>query len=235
MGTFVKHTNCTSCGSSDAKALYSDGGWFCFSCKASSRGSVLSRLRDKKQSKNEQHPLPDDLTTHFPPHYLSWFSKYELSPEMLIKHHVRYSPSWDRVFYTWPPTGIWQSRKNPEKKLFTSGSHDNVLLLYRSSLTTSRCVLTEDPLSSIKIASLSPVDGATIDAMPLLGVYLHPLKLKALTRLYEQVDVFLDHDKGKEAMKISTQLRNFGLLSKIYVHPKDPKEIPYDELSKLLH
>ena len=34
--TFIKHTSCESCGSSDANAVYSDGSTYCFSCKKSS-------------------------------------------------------------------------------------------------------------------------------------------------------------------------------------------------------
>jgi len=35
--TFIKHTSCNSCSSSDANAVYSDGSTYCFSCKASSQ------------------------------------------------------------------------------------------------------------------------------------------------------------------------------------------------------
>ena len=33
--TFIKHTSCESCGSSDANAVYSDGSTYCFSCRKS--------------------------------------------------------------------------------------------------------------------------------------------------------------------------------------------------------
>ena len=33
--TFIKHTSCEPCGSSDANAVYSDGSTYCFSCKKS--------------------------------------------------------------------------------------------------------------------------------------------------------------------------------------------------------
>ena len=35
--TFIKHTHCESCGSSDANAVYSDGSTFCFSCRKSTQ------------------------------------------------------------------------------------------------------------------------------------------------------------------------------------------------------
>ena len=30
---FVRHESCDNCGSSDANSLYSDGSYFCFSCR----------------------------------------------------------------------------------------------------------------------------------------------------------------------------------------------------------
>ncbi len=35
--TFIKHTGCESCGSSDANAVYSDGSTYCFSCRKSTQ------------------------------------------------------------------------------------------------------------------------------------------------------------------------------------------------------
>lgn len=38
MGTFVTHTSCEACGSSDANGIYEDGTTYCHSCKAYGRG-----------------------------------------------------------------------------------------------------------------------------------------------------------------------------------------------------
>ena len=35
--TFIKHSECNKCSSSDANAVYSDGSTYCFSCKASTQ------------------------------------------------------------------------------------------------------------------------------------------------------------------------------------------------------
>lgn len=41
MGTFIRHTACVKCGSSDANAIYEDGSTYCFSCgKADGKSSV---------------------------------------------------------------------------------------------------------------------------------------------------------------------------------------------------
>lgn len=233
MANFLKHTNCSSCGSSDAKAVYSDGGWFCFSCRASGQGSVLSKLKPVILDK-EKHTLPEDLTNHFPLKYIEWFNKYEITIYDLIKYKVFYSPSWDRIYYTWDNTDVWQARQIDPKKLFTSGNHENVLLLYYCGTATERVVLTEDPVSAFKIASLSSLKGPSCDTMPLLGAHLPSMKLVGLKRLYSRVDVFLDHDKGKAAMNMSRRLRLLGLSSSVFIHQLDPKEITYSQLAKIL-
>lgn len=40
--TFLYHTTCDNCGSSDARAVYSSGSSYCFSCNDSSRGETVS-------------------------------------------------------------------------------------------------------------------------------------------------------------------------------------------------
>lgn len=39
MADFIRHTECSKCGSSDARAEYSDGSTYCFSCSAYSKGN----------------------------------------------------------------------------------------------------------------------------------------------------------------------------------------------------
>lgn len=182
-----------------------------------------------KQSK----ALPDNLSTHFQGKAITWLTKYGFSVEDLIKHGVRYANNW--VYFTWPNLSLWQGRDMDVKRYFTSGNHTDQLPLYYAGISSSRCVLTEDCLSAIKIATAGRFSGLWSDAMPLLGTHLPSQKMRALRRLYERVDVFLDHDKGKEAMKLSGQLRLLGLESRVFIHKLDPKEISYDELAICLN
>jgi len=234
MARFVKHTSCDKCGSSDAKAIYDDGSSFCFSCKSATNGSVIARIKGNQPLEQNNRGLPSDCCSHFTGSSLEWLTRYGFSIEDLLKHGVRYSPKYNQVVYTWPNTDVWQARSISPKKLFTSGNHDNVLLLYYSKPGVTRCVLTEDPLSGIKIASAGPFSGLWSDAMPLLGTHLPSAKLRGLKRLYSRVDVFLDHDKFKDASRLSSRLKLLGLESHAYLHELDPKEIPYEELAKIL-
>lgn len=43
MAFFIRHENCEHCGSSDAKAVYSDDSWHCFSCK---KGSLSQEYKE---------------------------------------------------------------------------------------------------------------------------------------------------------------------------------------------
>lgn len=232
MATFLKHTSCPQCGSSDARGLYSDGSSFCFSCKHSNKPNYIEKIKHGNLPPKEVKALPDNLSTHFQGKSVQWLTQYGFSIEDLIKHGVRYANNW--VYFTWPNLTMWQGRDMAVKRYYTSGSHTDQLPLYYCGKPSERCVLTEDCLSAIKIATAGPFVGLWSDAMPLLGTHLPSQKLRALRRLYERVDVFLDHDKGKEAMRLSGQLKLVGLDSRVYIHKLDPKELTYDQLREIL-
>ncbi len=232
MGTFLKHTSCPECGSSDARALYTDGGSYCYSCKAVGKPSFVKKMQHGNLPPKTGKGLPDNISTHFRGKSVEWLTQYGFSIETLIKHGVRYANNW--VYFTWPDTEVWQGRNMEEKRYYTSGAHDNCLLLYYCGVPSERCVLTEDCLSAIKIASARPLNGLVSDAMPLLGTHLPSAKLRGLKRLYSVVDVFLDDDKKKESIALSKRLQLAGLQSRVYIDKRDPKAIDYDELKSVL-
>ena len=235
MARFLKHTSCDQCGSSDAKGIYDDGSSFCFSCKHSSSPNFLGNFRTPiRAGPPRTRILPDDLCHHFTGAAMGWLSKTGIPVETLIKHHVSYSPSRQQIIFSWPNTDLWQARNcSPSSKVryFTSGSHDNVCPIYHGAFGFSRCVLTEDCLSSIKIVE----SGSGCDAMPLLGSHLSSHKMKALNNSYDRVDVFLDEDKYADALRLSSRLRMMGLESKAYLNVLDPKLIPYEDLKEILN
>jgi twinkle protein len=50
LAEFIKHKDCPDCGSSDARAVYSDGGEHCFSCKAYKLGEDVKEQRSSSSS-----------------------------------------------------------------------------------------------------------------------------------------------------------------------------------------
>lgn len=236
MARFLKHVACERCGSSDAKGLYDDGSSWCFSCRRGNGADVCSLVA--KNDPNEEgtsrnRVLPSDLSNHFGSSALDWLRKSGIDVETLIKNGVKYSASRQQILFTWKQISTWQARNlHPEARVryFTSGDHGSDLLLYYtpSCFNAKTCVLTEDCLSAIKVANC----GSSVDAMPLLGTHLPTTKLKALKRIYERIDVFLDEDKYKDAMKLSKKIQLAGLKSSVHFSPLDPKHLPYGELKQ---
>jgi hypothetical protein len=142
-----------------------------------------------------------------------------------------YSPYRNQVIFTFPPTNLWQARNissaghgnNNRTKYFTSGAHDDILPIYSQSKADA-IVLAEDCLSAIKISYVGR------DSMPLLGSSLSPNKLSRIARLYHEVVVWLDHDKGGEAQKIARRASLLGCKARVIHTELDPKEYDYTEL-----
>lgn len=84
MATFVKHTSCKRCGSSDALAHYSDGGEYCFSCGAvggADRPGFLSATSEEPSFK-----LPDSLSRNFTQEQLNWIKPTGITVTELIQN-----------------------------------------------------------------------------------------------------------------------------------------------------
>ena len=63
LSKFIRHEPCDSCGSSDARAIYSDGGSYCFSCKTVGKVTddmaELSPIRRKVEITGVTADIPD--------------------------------------------------------------------------------------------------------------------------------------------------------------------------------
>jgi len=237
MANFLKHTSCEKCGSSDAKGLYDDGSSWCFSCHSGSAGALSQRLARSKADDDEtprNRALPDDVCSHFSPSAVEWLTSTGLDLGTLIKHGVKWSPSKQQIIFTWPGLDLWQARNMyPDAKVryITSGNHEKDFPFYIADSVDSRgLVLVEDCLSAIKIAT-SPYN---YDSMPLLGSSISANKLQKLKQMYSTVLVWLDHDKGKEALKISVKLKMLGIKTRVIFTEDDPKYISHDEMKRYL-
>lgn len=89
MATFLRHTSCKRCGSSDANAVYSDDSEFCFSCQHSS-GAKKAVWVDDEETKSVP-PLPDDLSKDFPQAVIDFLKPTGITLEELIRNDYAYS------------------------------------------------------------------------------------------------------------------------------------------------
>lgn len=252
MGRFLRHTACPQCGSRDNLGEYEDGSAWCFGCHYHRTGTFLSKIQESKHSDTAiaHRPIPADCSTHFHPVAVSWLTQYDVSLAEYIKRGVVYSPSRHQIIFRWFNNGklvLWQARNlNKEytdkegktkslPKYFTSGDHSDIYTIFphSSDERSSRLVLVEDATSAIKLAATRPLNGPTSDAMPLLGTHLPSQKINAL-KGYKQVFVWLDHDKGKEALKLANKLSLQGFDAKPIFTEFDPKEATYDFIESVL-
>lgn len=59
-GTFLYHTNCPNCGSSDGNAVYSNGTSYCFACNRTTTSSIVELKPSTNKSKNMKELLRGD-------------------------------------------------------------------------------------------------------------------------------------------------------------------------------
>jgi len=104
MARFLKHIGCDRCGSSDAKAIYSDQSSFCFSCRKPTSSKVsgyVSEILEKETVEvSRQTPtLPSDANTNYSKAAVDWVSKYGISVEQMLQTGMVFSPFREQLIF----------------------------------------------------------------------------------------------------------------------------------------
>ena len=259
---FIGHGPCGFCGSRDNRANYSDGGWFCFGCRKSGRGTQSGFVTERNSADatgsgtDAGEPVllcPADCGHDFPEHCQRFLAQYAVSIPMAIQRGLQYSAYYDQLIYEYKDkdgiTKCIQARNfNPDRaakaKYFNQGSTSEVLPIYKvqepsigtvsGSKWKRRLVITEDALSAIRIAS-------QCDAMPALGTNVPAHKIIALkarqsggTEPYEFITIWLDRDKWREAREIAEKCLWVGLSANTVFTEQDPKSYTDQEITRYL-
>lgn len=101
MAIFKFHTSCPNCGSSDANAIYDDGGSYCYSCGVPGGASKPSFRQETDEE--EFVVLPPNLSTDFPQEVVNWIAPTTVTIEELYAHGYLFSHTTGqlvRPFYT---------------------------------------------------------------------------------------------------------------------------------------
>jgi Zn ribbon nucleic-acid-binding protein len=239
MARFVKHTSCPKCGSRDNLGVYDDGSEYCFGCGHTTPRNA-GRFNRPYVTQGEEHT---PFLRRRPQEVREDVSRFLLRYEIQIRECSRRNVFWDNVqeqlvFQLFNREGevvCEQARNfNPQRarraKYYNRGRKEEAFPLYtvEQGQHTNRIVITEDALSSLKIARKT-------DAMPALGVTLPKSHLIALKGLgYTDVVVWLDKDKWREARLIADRFKNIGLSTSTRLTEKDPKEYTDEEIKKIL-
>ena len=240
---FIGHGPCNYCGSRDNRANYSDGGWFCFGCRKSGRGTQSGFITERNSAGADESFLsvPTDCGHDFPEHCQRFLDQYGVSIPMAIKRGLQYSAYYDQLIYEYKDkegkTKCIQARnfnhdRAAKAKYFNQGSTSEVLPIYKVSDSNlaqyrKRLVITEDALSAIRIAS-------QCDAMPALGTNVPAHKIIALKPFYEFITIWLDRDKWREAREIAEKCLWVGLSANTVFTELDPKAYTDQEITGYL-
>lgn len=233
MAVFVRHEACPKCGSRDNLAVYDDGSSWCFGCGYTVRSSISGFVKETMLVEEQTWSLPDDLTQDFPQEVFDFIKPYELTVAELIKYEYYFSRRagglW-RVFDTNSNQHLCASSrssggaaeyrqihsrtKGPKTRFF--GSKEEACAIAGAEHNSSTLVIVEDSMSSLKV-------GRTVACAPLFGTSLTMNKLTEYAKDYQQIVVWLDRDKFKEAWAIADRFKWLGCATKVVLTDKDPK------------
>ncbi len=221
----------------DNLAVYNDGHSFCFRCGHYIPGDFSVRIRAALDPKVTEHyeniALPDDIIPATSGEGSFWLHQYGITiPEILANRIYWSEKSKFLIFPVITDRDIvaWQARNfNPEKryKYLTRGNtNDNYMV--RGKIDTPFLVLTEDVVSSIKVARQAK-------SMALLGSVISSSKLLRLKHMFSTLYIWLDPDKSKDAIKYASLGRQLGIDCRTILSDKDPKEHTDIEIKELLN
>lgn len=207
--------------------------------------------------------LPDDFSTIIVGRGYEWISKYGLTAGELLRagwgwsernqqiiipfydsnktlcciQARNFDPKWASKAKYWnigdktrsETTYLPQSSSRINDSIFSrqfdSGGVQKEI--YRDNRDCLRLVLCEDAVSSLKVARYSP-------SKPLLGTSLAKDKIKALKGSYDELVIWLDRDKWREARAISEQAQLLGFKSKAILTDLDPKEYNDEQIASFI-
>ncbi len=253
MATFVKHTACVSCSSSDALAHYSDGSLYCYSCGYSSRRTKPSFK--ELDGDEEQLTLPDDCSHDFPEEVYNWIKPTTITIAELIKHDYYYSRRAGgllRVFWRKPEQGLGKFYERSQRTNAGEPVLDGYELRFLFPRTESRERRNQGPKSKFRGSkeeifpysgkeneeagvqrrltlvedSLSSIRvGRHCCSLPLFGSSISNNKLVKAVEQFDIVFVWLDSDKFSSAKLISDRIKMLGKQSSVIYTDNDPKYV----------
>lgn len=94
MSVFLRHDPCERCGSSDAKAIYSNGGTYCFSCGTSGRGQFVPSVVFTEDAASEHICLPPSFEQSFPSQVESFLARTGITLQELYENNYVFSSGY---------------------------------------------------------------------------------------------------------------------------------------------
>ncbi len=252
MSDWLSHEPCPKCRemgrdrAGDNLAVHSDGHKHCFSCghREFPEGFSLQFHSVELPRKEEENGLgihlPSDYSHFIPPKPLAWVKQYRITDLEIRDNKIGYSVSKELLcFPVTDPTGnllLWQGRyfgSNPEyPKYVTYGQTNNLFHFvgrFQDPIKTGikTTVIIEDFISAIKV-------GRQLPALPLWGSDISKTKLFRLSKMFDNLVVWLDPDKKEHSIKLQKRAEIFFAGVSVVYSERDPKSYNEKEIKDFL-
>jgi hypothetical protein len=237
----IKKSQCPRCAEDgndtrkDNFHLYSDGHSYCFACGFYVFGSRRPRPQAEAKAlpSNFQFNIPDDATTDIAFEAMCWLGRdCHLTQSDIIHNKILWSPRYlwliFPIEYEGTTLGFQARNFNKQKpyKWFTKFNKKDLLRIYGKP--TQTLVLVEDIVSAIRISKY-------LSTAPLFGAMISDrMFLKIKTNVFDQVKIWLDQDKVKEALLYAQRARELGINASCILTEEDPKCHTNQELVSIL-
>lgn len=238
---FVKHESCPKCHSRNNLGVWSDGHKWCFGCgyyepPTGSNYEYVRRVLKPEKTAQKLLQLPSDASLSIPKIGRDWLLKYLVFNDDIVEHDIRWSnKEQSLIFSVYDPQKklvFYQMRTfagGPKYLSYGSvGDHLPVLKMSQDFLDpVSKLVIVEDYVSAIRVSEW-------MDSMPLFGSHLDKKTAIRLFHLYDEVFLWLDPDKSKQALKFKKEYE--ALFNNFYVvlSDRDPKEYESNDVYDFL-
>ena len=207
--TFLAHTACPACGSSDGNSLYTDGHTFCFVCAAHSAGNG-----PPSTTTHYRRPLAQGLIEVTP----QSFQKRGLRLET-TKHYgyglgeVNGRQVQVATYYNAEGEAVGQKTRDAQKRFAWLGSSKSVMPFgwHVGSRSGPKLVLTEGEIDAMSLAQLDdckyPVWSIPTGAGAQMGKWLADVRQQGVFDNFGEVIIMFDSDAvGKSAAKMAAEI-----------------------------
>lgn len=243
MSNFLRHEHCPHCGSKDNLGVWDDGHKWCFGCGhyIPTPGGTFTKLKLKlkavESKVSEYHiKLPTDSTNNIPPVGIQWLEKYQVFHTDIVKYGIKWSERAGGlilpVYDTTEQPIFYQIRRfNNTPKYLTFGKVANHIPVFGAEnqdiTDTKTVVLVEDYISAIRVAYFA-------HCMPLFGSHINSELATRLSRMYDNLLIWLDADKYQESISFYAKYSYLFKNCMTIRTTMDPKEYAHYEINNKL-
>lgn len=240
MANYIKSGPCPSCGSSDARAEYSDGTFFCFSCSVFTGAGLKDRLKPR-ESKEKSVKIIDTSQWQYslPKVATEWLNKYGITQNEITSYGLRWNPALTSKLWDGPTGALAMPLFTNgvvtcvSYRLFDQDKPKSITLGFRPYITIGNIevtlnhgqeqapgetvIIVEDYISALKVSRILP-------CVPLLGSAIPDDAILRLSKTHTRLLIWLDMDKAVPALKITSKARLLGLEAGTICTELDPKD-----------